>query len=178
MTGKAVSFPGLEARSEEKEVSEHIQEMLKAQAVFLEHEYKRKIDEASNKSVPKYMDEVFQEGEKVLYQEKDKKKWIHGTVVNSRSNEIEIEADNVIRRVHPNRVQRFYPDLENEDGCETDSSRDVIEEIPGQPTRPVTRSMSRVNFDDNINASYIANDESEDVENLESKNHRQKQCFE
>ena len=43
MTGKCVTFPGLDIRNEGVTPSEHEKKMLDAQAAFLEHEYSSKI---------------------------------------------------------------------------------------------------------------------------------------
>ena len=111
MTGKSISFPGLESRVEETEVSEHIMEMLKARKAFSENEFKRRIKEAGKRVVSKYMDKVYEPGDKILFQDKDEKTWRPGVVKDSRSNEIKVEVDGVEKRVHPNRVQKFHNDV-------------------------------------------------------------------
>ena len=67
MTGKSISFPGLESRVEETEVSEHIMEMLKARKALSEKEFKRRIKEAGKRVVSKYMDKVYEPGDKILF---------------------------------------------------------------------------------------------------------------
>ena len=111
MTGKSISYPGLESRVEETDVSNHIMEMLKARSAFVEHEFKTKIKEAEKKKVPSYMDELYETGDKVLFQDKDDKVWKYGVIKDSRSNEIKIESDGVEKRVHPDRVQKFHDEI-------------------------------------------------------------------
>ena len=84
MTGKSISFPGLEARDEDTDVSNHIKEMLKARSVFIESEYQRKIKDAEKRKVPNYMNELFKKLDKILFQEKDEKEWKIGVMQSQR----------------------------------------------------------------------------------------------
>ena len=58
------------------------------------------------------MDQLYKPGDKILFQDKDEKTWRPGVVKDSRSNEIKVEVDGVEKRVHPNRVQKFHNDVD------------------------------------------------------------------
>ena len=87
------------------------------------------------------MDEVYDEGDLVWFQEKNEKDWKKGKVLKYRSNEIEVECDEIVRRVHPNRVSRYFQEIE---GVEDNSDKSVDEDkLLG---RMRTRSMTKVRF--------------------------------
>ena len=75
MTGKSVVFPGLKAEREEEEISDHLKGLMDLRVEFMKNEFARKIDDSEKRAVPGYMDEVYEEGEIVLFQEKEEKEW-------------------------------------------------------------------------------------------------------
>ena len=111
MTGKCITFPGLDVRDEGVTPSEHVKKMLDAQAAFLEHEYSSKIKQSESKKVASYMDEHYEKGNKVLYQEQDSKDWIVGVIHDYKSNEVVVTTDVGEKRIHPNRIRRFYEEI-------------------------------------------------------------------
>ena len=154
LTGKAVTYPGLDVREDGKEVSDHVREMLNAQNTFRENEFKKKIEEAETRKVPSYVDETYDVGENVLYQDKNEKEWKPGIVVDPKTSGITIETESGNKRIHPSKVQKRFEEVEDID-CINDNEN----EKSTPSCQRMTRSMSRVKFDDKIEDNFYVIEE-------------------
>ena len=91
VTGRSPSFPGIVTKTPEKSTIEFFQERVQDQKIFLESEYRKKIRLAEKSNCEEYMEEVFNEGDKVVYQAKDEKKWLGPVEVLEQVNDIEVK---------------------------------------------------------------------------------------
>ena len=117
MTGKAVKFPGVRKDNLEEfqETSEHLENLYRGQNEFLRSELRRKIVDSEKIRVDKYHDNMYEKGEQVLVQLKEEKEWTGPCkVVESRSNEVKVELDGDLKRIHPSRVEKYYEEIDED----------------------------------------------------------------
>ena len=171
-TGKAVTFPGIERKirdeniEEDKAITESMKKIFDIGEFFRRKEFRDKIELAEKTKMSKYKDEIYEIGDEVLFQEKENKEWFGpGKVVSYRSNEVEIETNNGIKRIHPCRVARFYKDIEEENTKEIQKKNkggDVeVPELTKGEKRPriLTRKMKKqVQIEEDKNESYFMNE--------------------
>ena len=137
-TGKAVTFPGIERKienekiEEDKALNQGMKKLFDMGELFRRKEFKDKIEIAEKTKMSKYKDEIYEIGDEVLFQEKENKEWFGpGRVASYRSNEVEIQTQNGVKRIHPCRVARFYRDLE-EDQIDTIEKEKEVEVNEGE----------------------------------------------
>ena len=147
--------------------------MLDAQAAFLEHEYSSKIKQSESKKVASYMDEHYEKGDKVLYQEQDSKDWIVGVIHDYKSNEVVVTTNVGEKRMHPNRIRRFYEEMDEDEEKDIEEKSDQINKDDGKVTddknKRITRSMSKVQFNDVVKNAFHCSNNNADFEELRKK---------
>ena len=193
MTCQSITFPGLYVRVEGLTPSEHVKKMLDAQAAFLEHEYSSKIKQSESKKVASYMDEHYEKGDKVLYQEQDSKDWIVGVIHDYKSNEVVVTTDVGEKRMHPNRIRRFYEEMDEDEEKDIEEKSDDINnqstnnnqstinnnqqqstinndgKVTDDKNKRITRSMSKVQFNDVVKNAFHCSNINADFEELRKK---------
>ena len=169
-TGKAVTFPGIERKEidenidEDKALTKNMKRLFDVGELFRRKEFKDKIELAEKTKMSKYKDEIYEIGDEVLFQEKENKEWFGPRkVVGYRSNEVKIETNNGVKRIHPCRVARFYRDIEDETTKEIQEqekggAEGVERRLPTGEKRAgvLTRKMKKqVQIEENKNESYF-----------------------
>ena len=133
LMGKGAMFPRVNrVEDEENEnfktmadesVRARMKILLSAGEEFRQLEFQNTLRKAEELKVNKFNEEVYCEGDAVLYQMKDKKEW-HGPgrVKTSNKIEVEVETENGVMRIHPCRVARYFPDDHEEEGSNDDKT--------------------------------------------------------
>ena len=137
-TGKAVTFPGIERKIEDENIQEDkalnkgMKTLFDMGELFRRKEFKDKIELAEKTKMSKYKDEIYEIGDEVLYQEKENKEWFGpGRVTSYKSNEVGVQTQNGVKRIHPCRVARFYRDLVD-DKIDTINKEKEVEDGEGE----------------------------------------------
>ena len=101
---------------EDQALSDGMKKIFDAAELYRKKEFKDKLEMAERVKLSKYKDEIYEIGDEVLFQKKDNKEWLGpGKVTKYRSNEVEVSTEEGLKRIHPSRIARFYPDQEEDE---------------------------------------------------------------